>query len=223
MITTGEAVSSQYADLVAGGDIFYFQWEKNLLDWFQGFHNPVLDKINLFVTSLGDAGIFWIALTLFMLICVGTRAWMNSDHKTLKTFIFAHQKQIAWASFWALVLSVFIVNIVLKRVTVRCRPAWILDPLNQMLVFQDDYSFPSGHTSASFASAVAIYRNNKKWGIPAIVLAACIAVSRLYLFIHWPTDVFVSLFIGVFCGVVGSWIAKKIQEKFGKSQEVSVD
>ena len=59
MITVGEAVSSQYADLVAGGDIFYFQWEKNLLDWFQGFHNPVLDKINLFVTSLGgDKGIF---------------------------------------------------------------------------------------------------------------------------------------------------------------------
>lgn len=222
MITVGEAVSSQYADLVAGGDIFYFQWEQDLLNWFQGFHNPILDKINVFVTTLGDKGIFWIVLTLMMLLLCGTKAWYSSDHKTLKTFIFSHQKQIAWASFFALVLSVIIVNIVLKRVTVRCRPAWILEPMNQMLVFADDYSFPSGHTSASFASAVAIFKNNKKWGTPAIILATGIALTRLYLFIHWPTDVFVSVFIGIFCGLMGAWIAKKIQNKYN-NEKVSID
>ncbi len=217
MVTNGTAVAGatdEVVELVQNGDILYFDWEVDVLNWFQGFHNPILDKINFYVTNLGKAGIFWVLLTMVLLLVLGNKQYKASGKTGLRSFIFQHEKQIAWASFWSLVLSVFIVNIVLKNVTMRCRPAWILDPANAMLVSQSDYSFPSGHTSASFSSAVAIYQYNKKWGTAALVLAACISISRLYLFIHWPTDVIVSVFIGIFDGIMGTLIAKTIAKKF---------
>ena len=83
-----------------------------------------------------------------------------------------------------------------------------------------DYSFPSGHTSASFAAALAIFMWRKREGIYAIVLAALIAVSRLYLTVHYPTDVFVSLILGSLYGIAAYYIAKWLFKKFPAFGEV---
>lgn len=83
--------------------------------------------------------------------------------------------------------------------------------LQTMLVkLPSDSSFPSGHTSASVAAAVAIFTLNKKWGIPAVVLAVLIGVSRLYLTVHFPTDVIAGLLLGIIYGIGAYFITSKL-------------
>ena len=76
-----------------------------------------------------------------------------------------------------------------------------------------DFSFPSGHTAASFASVMALYlAGEKKIWISSLGLAVLIAFSRLYLYVHYPTDVLGGVIIGVMAGALGYWLVKKVQE-----------
>ena len=72
-----------------------------------------------------------------------------------------------------------------------------------------DFSFPSGHTIASFEAATVILLYNKKWGIAAMVLAALIAFSRLYLYVHYPTDVLASVVLGIGIAFLGKFLVEK--------------
>lgn len=182
------------------GNIFYFEWEFDLLYWFQSIHNPVLDKIVIVITSLGNSGIFWILLTIAMLIL-------------------CKDKRVAWTSALALLFSLLVINICLKNVVCRARPCWIDSSVPLLVHNPKDFSFPSGHSSASFASAVAIvqYARYRKQGIAAIVLAACIAVTRLYVFVHFPTDVLVGMALGILEALLAGWIVRKIYEKRQKN------
>mgnify|MGYP003400856734 CR=1 FL=1 len=173
------------------------EFEYSILYWFQGLHNPVLDKIAIIITSLGNAGIFWIILTVFMLII-------------------CKDKKPAWASGIALIISLLIVNILLKNLVARSRPCWDESALRnvKMLVnIPKDYSFPSGHSSASFAASVAIVQYRRKLGISLIILASIIALSRLYLFVHWPTDVLCGVVIGIFSGLISGVIIRYVYAK----------
>lgn len=182
------------------GNVFYFNWEFDLLYWFQSIHNPILDKIVVVITSLGNAGIFWILLTLVMLIV-------------------CKDKKVAWTSALALLFSLLVINIFLKNIVMRARPCWIDDTIPLLVKNPKDYSFPSGHSSASFASAVSIvqYARYRKQGIAAVILAALIAVSRMYVFVHFPTDVFVGTILGIIeailAGIIIRFIYRKIEEK----------
>nr|MCR5667920.1 phosphatase PAP2 family protein [Lachnospiraceae bacterium] len=110
----------------------YFPWEMDLLQWFQGLHNPLLDKVMVVITSLGNAGIFWIVVTVAMLI-------------------FCKDKRVAWTSALALLFSLIVVNCGLKNIVGRDRPCWIDDSVSMLVKIPKDFSFPSGHSSASFA------------------------------------------------------------------------
>ena len=168
-------------------------WEFDILYWFQDLHDPLMDKVALGLTMLAEKGIFWIALMLVILL-------------------FVKDKKVGLTGWVALCLSVLLCNILLKNIVQRDRPCWI-DPSIQLLVdIPDDYSFPSGHTSFSFAGAVAIFRYYKGWGFLALVLAAMIGLSRLYLFVHFPTDVLV----GAFCGIVSGMLAGMLVRDFYK-------
>ena len=88
----------------------------------------------------------------------------------------------------------------------------------QLLVARPhDYSFPSGHTAASFTAAMALYLagENKMWK-PALVLACLIAVSRLYLYVHYPTDVLGGAVIGIIAGYLGYRLVKVLEDKFSR-------
>ena len=76
-----------------------------------------------------------------------------------------------------------------------------------------DYSFPSGHTIASFEAATVLLKNSKKMGIPAMILAVLIAMSRLYLYVHYPTDVLFSVILGTLFGLLGNALACKVAPK----------
>lgn len=158
-----------------------------------------LDKVFPFITKLGDAGIFWIILSL-ALLCF---------KKTRKAGAF---------SAGALVGSLLLNNMFLKVVINRTRPYELIDGLKLIGKAAHDASFPSGHTAASFASCVAIFPNVKKrFGIPLVILATLISLSRIYIGIHYPSDVvggFVSgLVLGILANVIGNLIIRKWQNR----------
>ena len=172
--------------------------ELKILDWFQTLHTPVLDKFMTSVTKLGNAGIFWIILTvLFLLI-----------PKMRKT-------GVVMAA--ALIIDLLLCNVLLKNLVARTRPYDVNTGIQLLVAKLRDYSFPSGHTAASFASAAALYfTGEKKLWKPALVLACLIAVSRLYLYVHYPTDVLGGVVIGIIAGYLGYRLVKVLEDKFSR-------
>jgi len=161
--------------------------EFEILYAINNLHNPILDKIMIAITSLGNAGLIWIGIAVGLLF----------GKKTRKCGILM---------LISLALGLIIGNGFLKNIIARERPCWIDENIKLLIPRPDDYSFPSGHTLASFEAAVMIYLHNKKWGIISLILAVAIAFSRMYLFVHFPTDILVGMILGtgislaVYCG-----------------------
>ena len=168
--------------------------ELQILDALQTIHNPVLDTLMCAITRLGDAGIFWILLCMVLLILPKTR----------------RSGVILMA---ALLVDLVICNGILKPLVHRIRPFDVKTGIELLVKRPIDFSFPSGHTAASFASVMALYlAGEKRLWIPALVLAVLIAFSRLYLYVHYPTDVLGGVVIGVMAGALGYWLVKKVEE-----------
>ena len=141
-------------------------WEFNLLDQIQQhLANDFLNALVPRISSLGDAGLIWIALSILLLLFPKTR-------------------KAGLASGIALLFMLITGNMILKPLVARLRPFTVNTAVELLIPPPTDFSFPSGHTYASFASASAIFRNNRKIGIPALILASLIAFSRLYLYVH---------------------------------------
>ena len=166
-----------------------------LLLWLkETFSHPVLDDIMIFISSLGNKGMIWIAIgVLFLLFGFVNKKWRTRGLLVLFSLL---------ANFLAC-------NVVLKPLVDRTRPYYVLgyDPVIPPV---GDPSFPSGHTSASFAAATAIYAINKKWGIAAYVFAVLMGFSRLYLGVHFPLDVFCGAIVGTVAAKLVLFLAKKI-------------
>lgn len=146
--------------------------------------SSVLDKIFPNITFLGDAGIFWLILTA-ILLC------------------FRKTRRAGVCSAIALLGSLILNNFILKPIVNRTRPYELVDGLVLIGKKAKDASFPSGHTGASIASAVALCRQLKKrWSVPLVILALMIAFSRLYIGIHYPTDVLAGLIDGIALGLM---------------------
>ncbi|MBQ2746751.1 MAG: phosphatase PAP2 family protein [Clostridia bacterium] len=146
------------------------------------------------ITKFGDGGVFWIALAVIFLIFKKTR-------------------KMGLCMGLALLMGFITGNLILKNVVGRIRP-YDLNPEIEILVKHlSDYSFPSGHTLASFEAATAIFINNKKIGIPALVLAFLIAISRIYLYVHYPSDVLAAIILGIGFAILSCLIVKKYQDK----------
>lgn len=110
----------------------------------------------------------------------------------------------------SLVGSVVVNNLFLKNVVARTRPYEVVEGLTRLIEKQSDYSFPSGHTAASFAAAVILFLQlPKKYGIPALILAVLISFSRLYLGVHYPTDVLAGAVSGTLIALAVHWIFEK--------------
>ena len=107
----------------------------------------------------------------------------------------------------SLAVGFIVGNVVLKNLIARQRPCWLDQTVALLIENPRDFSFPSGHSLASFEGAVSIFLYDKKWGGAAIVLAAFIAFSRLYLFVHFPTDVLAGTILGIFVAFfVHKWL-----------------
>lgn len=176
------------------GNVFYFQWELDFLHWLQDKHSNFLDFIMPKITFLGDAGWFWILVVILFLVL-------------------PYNRKVGVQAVVGLAISALICNLILKPELMRCRPCWLEPEIPLLTTNPVDYSFPSGHTNASFAVATTIFTRNKKLGVPALILAGAIAFSRIYLFVHWPTDVIVGTATGIMGGIAGYIIVNYYSNK----------
>lgn len=170
--------------------------EIQILDWIQNLHGPVGDAFWPLVTRLGDAGTIWILLAVVLLIIPRTR------------------KSGAVLAV-ALCVDLVLCNRILKPVIARVRPFDVNTAVSLLIPKPGDFSFPSGHTAASFTAAAALYfAGEKKLWKPALALASLIAFSRLYLYVHYPTDILGGMAVGVIAGFTGFVIVKLCRRIF---------
>ena len=175
-----------------------------ILEWIQSnLQSGFMDFIMPIITLFGDAGIFWMVWAAILLFFPKTR----------KTGL---------GMFFAMMLGLIICNMILKPLVGRMRPYdFQIDELGKtwedillagklLVETPHDYSFPSGHTIASFEACTVLLINDKRMGIPATILAILIAFSRMYLYVHYPTDVIVSVFLGILFAFIGNAIAQRI-------------
>ena len=148
------------------------------------------------LTLLGNGGIFWILVCLVML-CM---------KKTRKAGI---------VMVIALIINALLVNVCIKNVVARVRPYDAFDDIIRLIEAQKDYSFPSGHTSASFACAfgryLGLHKEMKRYSIPFFVIAILVGFSRLYLAVHYPSDVLVGVVIGILSAFVALFLLSKME------------
>ena len=163
--------------------------EFRFLYLLQDLHTPLVDGLMTLITSLGDHGIFWLLLAAVLFAVPRTRL-------------------MGACMLVSIGIGFLLGNVALKNLIARDRPCW-LDPTVQLLVqVPRDYSFPSGHTLVSFEGGVTIFMFNRKWGIPALMLAVLIAFSRLYLYVHYPTDILG----GIITGCIAAYIGYRFEE-----------
>lgn len=165
--------------------------ESILLGIQEHLRSPYLDPVMIFITHLGDSGWFWVVLTGIFLA-------------------FSKTRKMGVTSGLALLLSLLINNVCLKNLVARIRPYDQIEALTRLVGEQVDFSFPSGHSASSFAATFVIFLNlPKRYGVPALVLAGLIAFSRLYVGVHYPTDVLFGTLSGIFCAGLAQFLVGK--------------
>ena len=174
-----------------------------ILEWIQAYlQSDFLDTVMPIITLFGEGGIFWIAWAVILLIIPKTR-------------------KIGLSMLIALILGLLVCNLTLKPLVARVRPYDLQEQdfgvyINLLISRQSDFSFPSGHTIASFEAAVVLLKNSKKMGIPALIIAILVSFSRLYLYVHYPSDVLVSVVLGTAFAFAGCALANLIKLPSGQ-------
>lgn len=165
--------------------------DKEILYFIQEFlRSEYLNEIFSFITRLGDWGVIWIIISIILLIPKKTR-------------------KVGVLSICSLLLCYVANDLIIKKIVARERPFNQFSELIPLIKKPIGFSFPSGHSASSFASAGILFRYlDKKYGILAIVLAGIIAFSRLYLGVHFPSDVIV----GIIMGLLSSYIISKLEK-----------
>ena len=166
--------------------------DTSVLLYIQNYlRTPFWNAFFVFFSRLGDGGVLWIALGFVLLFLAKTRR-RGFDVLLCLTFTF------------------LAVNIILKPCVARTRPYNAINGLTILVPPLSDYSFPSGHASASFAAAFALMKGFGKRGAWVYLPAALIAVSRLWVGVHYPTDVI----CGAICGTLCAWAAWTVSNRY---------
>ena len=158
------------------------------------FHNVLTDTIFPVITMLGEAGVGWIVLSL-VLLCF---------KKTRRTGVLV---------LIAMAITLLFGELALKNIVCRPRPCNVFTDFPMLVTRPSSYSFPSGHTSSSFAAALILTLRHKKVGWLAYIPAVLIAFSRVFLFVHYPTDVLVGMVLGTLAALLTYFAAEAIQKR----------
>jgi len=191
----------------------FLGFDLSVFEWVQGIQNKALTAIFVTITTLGDEGIIFIAIAIIFLF---TKKY----------------RKIGFAMLIALGVMTICNNLVLKELVARPRPYMLygVDPeayalwggenakyfFPHLVHYHTSYSFPSGHTSSAFAAAFAILFYNKKIGIPMTVFAALMGFSRIYVEVHYCTDVIAGAVVGLVYAFIGFMIVKLVYPYFEK-------
>lgn len=159
------------------------QWELTILDWIrENLTGSFCDSVMKALSGLANAGLIWIALAV-VLLCVRRTRYLGA------------------AVAVALALDLIGCNLILKPLVARIRPFDLNPAVSLLIPPPNDPSFPSGHTAASFAAASALYFAKSRLWIPAGLLAVSVGFSRLYLYVHYPSDVLCGAALGIAFGL----------------------
>ena len=169
------------------------QWDFSILDALQGCRTPFLDKFFSAITHLGDHGIFWILFALALLCIPRTR-------------------RLGVCVALALILDLLLCNVLIKPLAARPRP-YALREIALLIDAPKDFSFPSGHAAAAFAATSALALKRSRLTVPVLLLAVVICFSRLYLYVHYPTDIFAGILLGSLCGLVSWLLCRRLPTK----------
>ena len=177
-------------------------FESGIILWIQeNVRGPVGNVFWQFITHLGDEGYLWIAMGVVLLFFKKTRP-------------------IGFTVLVSLLLDFLTINVVLKELVARPRPFVVNEIIEPLVGGVSPYrSFPSGHSGGSFAAMFALYRwVPKKIGIPALFLASLVALSRLYVGVHYPTDILAGFVIGFVCSALAYAVVKMVMNKRGEKK-----
>ena len=160
-----------------------------------GLLNPVVE----FYTRLGNTGLLFIGLALLMLC-------------------FKRTRRAGASALCAMLIGLVVVNFTIKPLVSRPRPWLVIENFASLVAEHDPNSFPSGHTNAAFAFALAVCAAApERWmKIAAVAAAALMGLSRLYVGVHFPSDVLAGAVIGSLCGLLGAWVVKKAWERIAR-------
>lgn len=162
----------------------------NILIFIQKyFTNSILDKFFIAISTLGNIGFIWILIGVILLI--------NKKYRTIGIVLLL-----------ALLIEVTIVDGIVKNLVQRNRPFLEFTEMKLLIEMPVSYSFPSGHTASSFAAATVLGKYFRKYRYVAYGAAIFMGFSRLYLFVHYPSDVLIGAIIGVMCGIAAIKLMK---------------
>lgn len=163
-------------------------------------HSFAMDRAMIFFTSIGNSGLIWIFAAIILLI--------SKKHR--KTGI---------VLAISLILGAVLGEAIIKNIVQRPRPCVNIPAADMLIAKPLSYSFPSGHTTSSFAAAGVLakyYRGYAPW---FFIMAAIIAFSRLYLYVHYPSDVLAGIILGILCSKAAIYIFNKyIKDKLKREE-----
>lgn len=152
------------------------------------------DALDLFfktITSLGNGGFIWIGIAI-VLLCT------------------KKNKKLGFQMLIALALGYLFGNLMIKNLVARERP-FLNNPLIELIIKEpSEFSFPSGHALSSFSASFTIFIYNKKYGLTAIIFASLIAFSRLYLYVHYPSDIIGALVLALFVTYLAKYLIQYV-------------
>ncbi len=178
-------------------------FEFTMLDALQKLRCPVLDALAVFFNYAGAHGEVWLALAAVLLVSRRTR-------------------RAGLAMLAALGLYMVAGHCILKPLFARPRPCDIRPEMLTLVARPHGWSFPSGHTASGFAAAFAFWRQDRRLGVPALWLAAFIGFTRMYLYVHFPTDIVGGVALGLTLGACGSLLADEFCDKWAKRKELKL-
>lgn len=161
---------------------------KETLDFLMRIRSKRLNKIMVFITHLGTGGALWIFMSI--------------------VFLLINERKLSLNIVFSLLINGIICNLTLKPLLKRKRPSWV-ENVELLIKNPKDFSFPSGHTTSSFAAAVTIFYYYKYLGIFFIIIAVLIGFSRIYHFVHHPSDVIIGMILGIIMGIISFYIFNK--------------
>ena len=157
-------------------------------------NSELFNKVMILFTILGDNGMIWIAVALIL--------FLNRKYRKIGVF-----------SIVSLIICALAVNVILKPLIHRPRPFSELADITLLIKAPKDYSFPSGHTAASFVMVYIFFRHIKKYFIPVFITGILITFSRMYLSVHFPSDIIAGIIIGIFSEYAGEKVADGFYRK----------
>ena len=155
-------------------DIFVLEYIK------ENFNGPKIDKIMVGFTMLGELGVFWGVVGLILTL--------QDKYRNNGAMVFV-----------ALFVTTIMGEGIIKNIVKRHRPCEEINEKDMVIKKPLSYSFPSGHTASSFAVAGVLVRCFSIWGIVFLLIASLIAFSRMYLYVHYPTDIVAGITLGLLC------------------------